>query len=146
MICSYQALSYIRDFWLYATVKVNLQRQPSPMSCQQLSLLFFTDDGGMRNTTKSHLSQFIAHMDPDIICEISKPTVLVIDGCALLHIQYWPNTGTIDTSCGSYVRSAMRRKSPGLPASAVFDCYTFRTTKDQAQKWRRLDKSSPDMI
>lgn len=100
----------------------------------------------MKNTPKSHLSQCITDMGPGIVCEISKPIVVVIDGRALLHSHYWSKVGTVGTLCDGFVRSVMKEKSAGLPAYVIFDCYTVRTTKDQAKKLRRLTKSTPDMI
>lgn len=67
------------------------------------------------------MSQFITGMSPGIVREISKSTVVVIDGCALLHSQYLPKIGIVATLCDGFVRSVMQRKTPGLSTYVIFD-------------------------
>lgn len=49
----------------------------------------FTDDGKMRTTVTSQMAKFIISMNHNVVCDVTKPAVKVVDGCPFIHtLQY----------------------------------------------------------
>lgn len=52
-----------------------------------------------------------------------------------MHHLIWPNVGTMDTICETFVLA-------GVPLCVVFDSYKASTTKDSEQKHHGLEQIS----